>query len=573
MPAISPRSPIRIPIPIPTPTPAPTQTVLQSGLGGAIGCDFSALHSELVFVEYGGNLSSLMVAPATPGYKVLGTGYTTPEDVKLSSDGVHAYVTERTGDLVKVALSSANRSAATVVAKGMKSPQQMFLDEAHNAAYVVEYNTPARLLKIDLTSGAMTVITSGLNEAIGLVLTSDLQYAYVSDQAGHIREVQISSGAITSVASGLTNPFFLTWADAAQDSLYVPQRDPSNSIVTVSVTSGAVNTVVTGVPFRPSSVAVPYSGELLVCCNVEIEEVLFSAFLTDGPLLMGVGQIPANYVNEITGLATTPSGSPYQVTDAPFGGTLPIMVNYQSAYNAGARFYQILVDTLVQTGSWTVYYWNGTTTTLITVPSIAMGSSFGCFPVHPVSALFDYQPPALGYELDSTALTNGQHTIQLQFLDASGNKLTPNLVSLPLMIEVNNQQCVAVLAAPALNTTPATVADSCGVLHYGTSKTTTVNLAFTASQPANYADFSVALVRGVTGLGSPPLPAALPSGPVTAAPADSPVSPAPTVGDLLGSCPTAGFAADLYVAATMTNGNGRQSQYDAEALMGFVLTT
>jgi hypothetical protein len=111
------------------------------------------------------------------------------------------------------------------------------------------------------------------------------------------------------------------------------------------------------------------------------------------------------------------------------------------------------------------------------------------------------------------------------------------------------------------------------VLHYGTSKSTTVSLAFTASQPANYATFSLALVRGVTGLGSPPLPAALPSGPVTAAPGDSPVSPAPTAGDLLGTCPTAGYAAELYVAATMTNGNGRQSQYDAEALMGFVLTT
>ncbi|MGB9145872.1 MAG: hypothetical protein WCC14_08635 [Acidobacteriaceae bacterium] len=575
MPAIT-IPPIRVPIiPIPTPTPAPTQTALQTGLGGAIGCDFSALHSELVFVEYSGNLSSLMVAPATPAYKVLGTGYTNPEDVKLSSDGVHAYVTERCGDLVKVALSSANRSAATVVAKGMNSPQQMFLDEPHNAAYVVEYNTPARLLKIDLTSGAMTTITSGLSDAIGVVLTSDLQYAYVSDQAGNISEVQIGSGAITVVAKGLTNPFFLTWADAAQDSLYVPQRDPSNSIVTVSVTSGTVNTVVTGVPFRPSSVAVPYSGELLVCCNVEIEEVLFSAFLTDGPLLMGIGQIPANYVNQITGLATTPSGSPYQVTDAPFGGTLPIMVNYQSAYNAGARFYQVLVDNVVQSGSWTVYYYNGTTTSLITVPSTTQGPSSGCFPVHAISALFDYQPPALGYELDSTALTNGQHTIQLQFLDASGNQLSPNLVSLPLVIQVNNQQCIAVLQQPELSTSPPTMADSCGVLHYGTGPTATstaVNLAFTASQPATYATFSLALVRGATNL-VPPLLAPLPSGPVTAAPGDSPVSPAPTVGDLLGSCPTAGFAADLYVAATMTNGNGRQSQYDAEDLIGFVLTT
>jgi hypothetical protein len=45
-----------------------------------------------------------------------------------------------------------------------------------------------------------------------------------------------------------------------------------------------------------------------------------------------------------------------------------------------------------------------------------------------------------------------------------------------------------------------------------------------------------------------------------------------TVGNLLDSCPTAGFAAEVYVAATITNGYNRQSQYDAEALMGFVLT-
>jgi hypothetical protein len=562
-----------VPVHIPAPVPAPTQTELQGGLGGAIGCVFNIAKNQLIFVEYSGKLSSLTVAPATPGYKVLGTGYNSPEDVVLSTDGVHAYVTERSGDLVRVALSNANRSAATVVATGLNAPQQFFLDEAHKAAYVVEYDTPGRLLKINLTNGAKTVITAALENPIGVVLSADLQYAYVSEGSGRISEVQISSGARTTLATGLTNPFFLTWADVAQDSLYVPQRDPSNSIVRVNVTTGATNLVASGVPFRPSSVAVPYPGQLLVCCDAEIEEIVFATFLSNGPLLMGIGQIPANFVNPGTGLATTPVGSPYQVTNAPFGGVLPIMVNYQSAYTAGARFYQVQVDTVTQTNSWTVYHWNGVTNQLITVPPAMVGPSSGCYPVHPVANLFDYQPPALGYELNSTNLSNGFHTIVLQFLDGAGNKLTSNLVSAPLLIEVNNQPCVTVLAPPVLNTATPTGADVCGVLHYGTTKTTTVSLAFTASQPANYGTYSIALVRGVTGLGSPPLPAPLPRGPVTAAPSASPIAPAPTVSDLLGSCPTAGFAAEVYVAATMTNGDGRQSQYDAEALMGFVLTT
>ncbi len=554
----------------------PTQTQLQTGLGGAIGCDFLVAQSQLIFVEYSGKLSSLTVAPATPAYKVLGTGYTNPEDVKLSKDGVHAYVTERSGDLVKVALSSANRSSATVIATGMTAPQQMFLDEAHNAAYVVEYAASGNLYKINLTTGVKTVVCAGLNFPIGVVLTSDLQYAYVTEQTtgpdlGRVSEVNISTSGRTTIAKGLTNPFFLTWADAGQDALYLPQRDPSNTILTVNATSGATTTIVTGVPVRPSSVAAPFAGQFYVCSDSVIEIVTLAPVLTTEPLLLGIGYIPATNVNNVTGLATTPATSIYPVTNAPFGGTLPIMVNYESAVTAGAAYYQVEVDGVVQSASWTVYYWDGVTWALITVNPATVGPSSGCFPVHSIASLFQYQPQALGYELDSTALSNGLHTIVLQLLNSAGAKLS---ASLPLKIMVNNQPCVATLMPPVLNTTPTpTSADACGVLHYGASTATTVNINYTASQPANYATYSVSLVRGVTGVGAPLI---LPDG--AAVPGAGPLlvssSPGtqPTVADLLGSCPTAGFAAEVYTAATMTNGNGRQSQYDASALMGFVLT-
>lgn len=262
------------------------------------------------------------------------------------------------------------------------------------------------------------------------------------------------------------------------------------------------------------------------------------------------------------------AATPNALTNAPFGGTLPIMVNYQSADSvAGAAYYQVLVDGVPQTDTWTVYFWNGVTNVLIPVPPKTVGLSVGCYPVHPVAQLFDYQPPSLGDELDSTRFINGLHTIVLQFLDNSGNKLTPNLVSAPLTILVNNQSCVATLSPPVLNTTPTpTKADACGVLHYGKTTTTTVTLAYTATQPANFAFYSFALVRGVTPVGPPP-PTLPSNAPV---PATSPITA--TVADLLGTCPVAGFAAEVYVAATMTNGMTRQSQYDAEALMGFVLT-
>ena len=89
---------------------------------------------------------------------MIGTGYTNPEDVELSADGLHAYITERSGDLVKVSLASPNRSAATVVTSGMVAPQQMALDEAHDNAYVVEYAPSGHLYQVNLTSGIKTAI-------------------------------------------------------------------------------------------------------------------------------------------------------------------------------------------------------------------------------------------------------------------------------------------------------------------------------------------------------------------------------------------------------------------------------
>jgi hypothetical protein len=563
---------IQIPIPVPTPMPAPTQTQLETGLGGAIGCDFLATASknELIFVEFSGKLSALSVAPATPAYTVLGAGYNQPEDVKLSSDGVHAYVVERSGDLVRVSLASANRSSATVIASGMTAPQQLFLDEAHNAAYVVEFAPSGRLLKINLTSGAISAVFSGLQNAVGLVLTSDLQYAYVSEQmtggsTGRISAIQLSSASRTTIATGLTAPFFLTWADQSEDSLFVPQRDPSNSIARVDVTNSTWGAAVSGVPFRPSSVALLNASQILVCCDSVIDEVSFLSF-SGAPLLMGIGLIPYNFVNS-SGLATTPANSPYQVTAAPFGGTLPIMVNYQAAGAAGAAYYQVTVDGVVQTGTWTVFQSTGIGYALVSVPSETVGSTIGLYPVHPGSELFNYQPAALGYELDSTILSNSTHTIELFFFDSSGH-LLPGVTSEIMTVLVNNQSCVATLSPALIETTPPATANACGVLNYNPAdEAVTVSLAYTASQPQNFGFYNILISRGVTPVSLiPPLPSGTPV-------SSGGSSITATVSALLSTaCPTAGFGVELYVAATMTNGWNRQSQYDAEALMGFVLT-
>ena len=531
-------------------------------------------YTKVQVVAYGYNLTiNYETYHIASGYQVLGTGYNQPEDVKLSTDGVHAFVTERSGDLVKVPLASANRSSATVVATGMTAPQQLFLDEAHNAAYVVEYSPSGSLVKINLTNGQITPVVTGLVNPVGVVLSSDLKYAYVTEQMtgpalGRVSCIQLSTLARTTVASGLTAPFFLTWADAAQDALLVPQRDPANSIVSVNVTTGVVNVVAGGVPEMPSSVALPNSTEMLICCNTEVVEVAFTSFVSSGDLLMGIGLIPATSVTQtagpLLGTATTVSNAPLYVVAAPFGGQLPIMVNHQAAADGGAAYYQVKVDGVAHTDAWTNYFWNGTTNVLVTTTPVTVGPSAGCYPVHPVSELFLWESPALGDLLDSMVLPNGVRSLQLVFLDTAGNPIS-TLVSPPLSILVNNQSCIASIAAPVLETAPPVTADTCGVIHYGSNTSANVSIGFTASQPAGFGSYSTGIVRGGTGLTFTP---ALPSGNVGSLTSTFTAQ----VSQLLGKCPTAGFAAEIYVAAAMTNGYGRQSQYDASSLIAFVLT-
>ena len=528
--------------------------------------------AKVKVLNYGYDITIQWVTYHIPsGYNVIGTGYNQPEDVKMSVDGLHAYVTERTGDLVKVALTAANRASATVVASGMTAPQQLFLDEAHNAAYVVEYASPGRLFHVNLTTGVKTTITSALTFPVGLVLSSDLQYAYVSEQTtgpdlGRISSIQLSSATRTTIVKGLTAPFYLTWADAIQDALLVPQRDPSNSILSVNVTLDTSNVIASGVPFRPSSVALTSPGEMLICSDTVIEEVSYTGFPLNGPLLMGIGFIPFDRIIQLLGplegLADTTVDPTYfyQVKDTPFGGTLPIMVNYQTALTAGASYYQVKIDGIPHTDAWSDYLWNGTHYVLQTITPITVGPSVGCYPVRPFAQLFLWYNTTLGDLLDSTGLSNGLHTLTLQFLDGAG---IPMVATPPLIIRVNNQPSVATLSLPLLGGSPA---DACGVLHYGANKAAVVSIGFTASQPANFANFSFAMVRGVT-------PVTLPAIPPTSGPVTTAVSPiTDTVGALLGPCPTAGFAVELYVAATINNGWSRQSEYDAEALLGFVLT-
>src|SRR5262249_3919672 len=160
-------------------------------------------------------------------------------------------------------------------------------------AYVVEYASAGHLYRVNLTSGAKTPVLSNLNFPVGVVLSPDLQYAYISEQTtgpdkGRVSRFRLSDGARTPMVTGMTNPFFLTWADVAKTTILVPQRDPANSITSINASSFASQAIATGVPFRPSSVAMANAAKMLICSDQIVSSIDYLAIQPAGPLLMGI---------------------------------------------------------------------------------------------------------------------------------------------------------------------------------------------------------------------------------------------------------------------------------------------
>lgn len=362
-----------------------------------------------------------------PMYQVLGTGYDQPEDVKVAASETHAYVTERTGNLLRVDLSNADRAFATVVSSGMTAPHQLVLDEATNQAYVVEYAPGAgRLLRIDLTSGAQTVLCGTLQKAIGLLLTQDRQFAYVSEQAGTGRVVRIrlDNGHREEVIGGFTAPFMMAWSDPGQTGILIAERDPANRVSRISLADAPpTKSIIATTPFRPSSVAVVSPTRLLVCCNDTIArlDLTSSVYTPAGDVLMGIGHVPTFYITP-DGYADTSAATGYffPVKDAPFGGTLPIIFNHERAYAEGARYYKLHVDPVPDPDvndpgfeprqSFTDLRLNTSTGEYVATPTNP--TSAGYYRVRPPTER--WYTPRLGYMLNTAGLPNGLHVIRIR---------------------------------------------------------------------------------------------------------------------------------------------------------------
>ncbi len=189
-------------------------------------------------------------------------------------------------------------------------------------------------------------------------------------------------------------------------------------------TSPATVTAIAG-PTSPApySVAVLSSNQLLIAGATVVGEVDLTAsvYSAAGPIFLGIGFVPADATHLPNGYADTTVDPTYffQVKDCPFGGTLPLMINWQHARSMGADFYQVFIKGPVGppvqvTQPFGDYLWSVPLSEFELVTTSP--ASGGYYPLRSAGQIWlNFR---LGLLLDTTGRPNGLNKISIKLFSA-----------------------------------------------------------------------------------------------------------------------------------------------------------
>jgi hypothetical protein len=148
-----------------------------------------------------------------------------------------------------------------------------------------------------------------------------------------------------------------------------------------------------------------------------------------------------------------------------------------------------------------------------------------------------------------------------------------NAVNLQVKVRIDNGHCHADIQDANITINGVTeYSGRCGFLHY-TNVNQTVHISFIATQPRNFARFSFSVIKG----NNTENPGISQSGYVLSSAGIYTLSGGifsddVLVSQLLGTCPQAAFAENLYVYSLVTNGTRRLDEYDASDTNAFALS-
>jgi sugar lactone lactonase YvrE len=154
-------------------------------------------------------------------------------------DPTRAFVAEAGGERLSVV--DLATGTITPVASGLNGPVKVALDAAETTVYVAESDS-GRILAIDLSTGAVRVIADGLSNPHGLVLDADETTAYVTARSdGELLAVDLATGGIERVTFGLRSPVAVV-LDAAGTTAYVAEWD-GGEISAIDLATGIITQI------------------------------------------------------------------------------------------------------------------------------------------------------------------------------------------------------------------------------------------------------------------------------------------------------------------------------------------
>ncbi|HEY0551244.1 MAG TPA: hypothetical protein VGF13_16690, partial [Verrucomicrobiae bacterium] len=161
------------------------------GLHAGVGLDLAPNGKSCFYVEWAiGELSKVDL----PGGAVttVKTGLAFPQDVELDWAAGEIFVSERTGAIVQV--WPGERSKQIALPGG--APHQLALVKkgGQRRLYTVCFDS-GKLVRLNLATGTLQTIASGLGHPVGLVIDATQKYAYVTEQdTASLSRIEIATG-------------------------------------------------------------------------------------------------------------------------------------------------------------------------------------------------------------------------------------------------------------------------------------------------------------------------------------------------------------------------------------------
>jgi hypothetical protein len=343
-------------------------------------------------------------------------------------------------------------------------------------------------------------------------------------------------------------------------------------------------------------------------------------------LFRAIGNIPLSQIYGTSALLTTTAanlglaaGAVVAGEDSPFGNNLLPRVEFDSSLleQGLASYYRISYQSATSggyqplTGDIYRHYNQFVGSELVTTPYFlgpqTVGSSTNLFAIPPaLPPVGDWAYPNPPDDLANAQFptsvlpgtvaggTSGLYQLKLDLYDSSGNPVNistagityyvpttvesdgtidtvdaatlPGLVvgnSFIMNVFVDNRPTVAQLPGVLLD---SAAADACGMLDY-TDPSDEVEIEYVATQPGNYLDWDLNVVRGLTGT------VASASGNVSEGSSSTPADFGNTASSLIGTCTQAAFSVNLYCHSRCTDGWSAQTEYDSWDSIGFALIT